>query len=189
MTRLARSLPVASLSTATYIVHVQIILRARQNHLVDKFRTDNMTLTSNLLNLCYEAWANYVNIYVDKSLSDGQRLDEGKEEVGWSKLSELIENPEWKRECLKRDERFEMYFTVAVRVSPMCPLVFHRPVPQNRAILAIQKAREQLQSDDVSPQAAQSLINESKDVLAPMLDAKVLFHTTYLISANLLSLH
>ena len=187
MTKLAQSPPVASLSTATYIV--QIILRARQNHLVDKFRTDNMTLTSNLLNLCYEAWVDYVNIYVDKSLSDGQRLGEGKEEVGWSKLSELIENPEWKRECLKRDERFEMYFTSAVRVSPMCPLIFHKPAPQNRTILAIQKAREQLQSGDVSPQAAQNLISESKDVLAPMLDAKVWFHTTCLISANLLSPH
>jgi len=187
MTRLARSPPVTSLSTAIYIV--QIILRARQNHLVDKFRTDNMTLTSNLLNLCYEAWVDYVNIYIDKSLSDGQRLDEGKEEVSWSKLSELIKNPEWKRECLKHDERFEMYFTAAVRVLPICPLVFHKSVPQNRAILAIQKAREQLQSGDVSPQAVQSLINESKDVLAPMLDAKVRFHTTCLISADLLSLH
>jgi len=88
-----------------------------------------MTLTSNLLNLCYEAWVDYVNIYVDKSLSDGQRLDEGKEEMGWSKLSELIENPEWKRERLKGDERFEMYFTAAVRVLSMCSLVFHKPVP------------------------------------------------------------
>lgn len=133
----------------------KIILRARQNHLVDKFRADNTTLTFDLLNTVHEAWVGYIKIYVHKSLSDGQNLDEEKEELSWPKLSELIGNSEWKRECLKRDEKFEMYFTVA-----------------NRAIQAIQRAREQLQSGDVSPQAAQSLVNESKDVLAPMLDAK-----------------
>ena len=102
-------------STSTHIV--QIILRARQNHLVDKFRADNTTLTFDLLNTVHEAWVGYIKIYVHKSLSDGQNLDEEKEELDWPKLSELIGNSEWKRECLKRDEKFEMYFTVAVRAS------------------------------------------------------------------------
>ncbi|KAF5351909.1 hypothetical protein D9756_007640 [Leucocoprinus leucothites] len=133
----------------------KIILRARQNYLIDTFRSDSTTLSANLLATITEAWVDYTRGRVNKGLPDDQKLSEGNEEMSWPRLSELIQNSEWKQECLRRDEKFDMHFTAA-----------------NRSLLAIQKAREQLRSGDISLEASQNLIDESKDILAPALDAK-----------------
>lgn len=64
-----------------------------------------------------EAWVAYVRDRVNKGLPDDGKLAAGAEETGWARLSELVRKPEWKQECLKRDEKFDMHFTAAVRVS------------------------------------------------------------------------
>ncbi|KAJ3563550.1 hypothetical protein NP233_g8870 [Leucocoprinus birnbaumii] len=134
----------------------KIILRARQNYLFDNFRSDSTTLSADLLATVLEAWIDFVKSRVNKGLPDDQKFVDGNEEATWPKLSELIQRSEWKQECLKRDEKFDMHFTAA-----------------NRSLSAIQKAREQLQSGIVSLEAAQRLLDESKDILALALDAKL----------------
>lgn len=64
----------------------------------------------------------------------------------------------------------------------------HFVVPQNRSLVAIRIARDQLQTGNVSLEAAQSLIDESKDILAPALDAKV-FGFPYLLGYELILLN
>lgn len=51
---------------------------------------------------------------VNKGVSENDRATEGNEETAWSRISELYSNPEWKQECLKRDEKFDMYYSSAV---------------------------------------------------------------------------
>ncbi|KAF9452772.1 cysteinyl-tRNA synthetase [Macrolepiota fuliginosa MF-IS2] len=132
----------------------KIIMRARQNHLIDKFRLDSTALTPELVVTVSKAWVAYVTERVNKGLPGGEKLTAGAEEAGWTRLYELTQKPEWKQECLKRDEKFDMHFTAA-----------------NRCLSALRSARTQLQSGDKSLEAAQSLIDNSKDILAQALDA------------------
>lgn len=103
-----RSLP-ESLPT-----HDQIISRARQNHLIENFRSESNALTPELVDTVFEAWTIHVRDKVNKGLPSDQKVVEGSEEASWPKLSVLIQNAEWKQECLKRDEKFDMHFTAAV---------------------------------------------------------------------------
>lgn len=98
--------------------HTQIIIRARQNHLIDKFRSNTAALTSELVTTVSEAWVDYVSNRVNKGLPVDEKLNAGTEEANWSQLSGLFQKHEWKQECLKRDEKFEMHFTAAVRIQP-----------------------------------------------------------------------
>lgn len=41
----------------------------------------------------------------------------GSEEASWTQLSVLMQDAEWKYDCLKRDEKFDMHFTAAVSPS------------------------------------------------------------------------
>lgn len=93
----------------------QIIIRARQNHLIEKFRSDSTSLTAELLATVSKAWADFVRGRVNKGLPDNEKLSEGTEETSWTRLSEYVQNSEWKQECLKRDEKFDMHFSAAVR--------------------------------------------------------------------------
>jgi len=56
---------------------------------------------------------------VHSKVSKGLRADEvppfGLEPQAWSKLSIKAADKAWKDEALKRDEKFEMHFTAAVR--------------------------------------------------------------------------
>lgn len=63
-----------------------------------------------------EAWSIHVRDQVNKGLPDDQKVIAGAEEASWARLSVLIQNTEWKQECLKRDEKFDMRFTAAVCV-------------------------------------------------------------------------
>jgi cysteinyl-tRNA synthetase len=63
-----------------------------------------------------EAWTDYARSRVNKGLPGNEKISEGAEEASWSKLSELLQDQEWKQECLKRDEKFDMNFTAAVRL-------------------------------------------------------------------------
>jgi hypothetical protein len=94
----------------------QIILRARQNFLVDKFRTETIAASPGLVMNLRDAWRTYVHdkLGKGKGLPDGDKPAPGDEEKSWSRLVELFQNKDWKQECSKRDEKFEMYFSAAV---------------------------------------------------------------------------
>ena len=93
---------------------VQIIERARQNHLFELFRSQVQSLTPELLATVVDSWKSYVRTRVSKAVPENVKAVEGAEETAWSQISELYQQPEWKQECLKRDEKFDMYYTSAV---------------------------------------------------------------------------
>ena len=94
---------------------IKIILRARQNHLVEKYRSENPFLSSDILAYIQAAWRTYVRLRVAKGLPENEKPREGHEEEKWSSLEELVKNKEWKQDCLRRDEKFDMHFSSAVR--------------------------------------------------------------------------
>lgn len=97
---------------------IKIILRARQNYLCDKFRTETTQLSSGLIEQVKEAWGVYVRQKVSKGLleTDVNVLKEEGEEKAWPRLAErFLKDSAWKQECLKRDEKFSMHFSAAVR--------------------------------------------------------------------------
>lgn len=92
----------------------QIIIRARQGHLVQEFRTSNSVLTPRLADEIHSAWKEYVRSEVSKGLPENEKIVEGEEEDAWKTLSQKIQDGLWKQECLKRYEKFDMAFSAAV---------------------------------------------------------------------------
>ena len=95
---------------------LQIILRARQNYVVDAFRARQTALTAELVEFVLQSWTDYVRTKVSKGLPNESRVEAGKEWESWEALVELFQDKAWKQEGLKRDEKFEMHFTAAVGV-------------------------------------------------------------------------
>lgn len=94
----------------------QIIERARQDHLFDTFRSQTNTLTPILLSQVRDAWRTYVRDRVSKGVPENFKPTEGNEDEVWTRISELYKNNEWRQESLKREGKFDMYFTSAVRL-------------------------------------------------------------------------
>ena len=94
----------------------KIILRARQTHLLDKFRSETRVITAELITQLHRAWATYVREKVGKGLPESVKVVEGEEEKAWSRIVELVRDKDWQRECLKRDEKFDMHFSAAVSI-------------------------------------------------------------------------
>lgn len=95
---------------------MQIIQRARQQHLVQEFRNKTSALTPKLLDDVQSAWSIYVRS-LNKGLSPNEQIEEGKENETWPLLVERVKDTNWKQECSKRHEKFDMQFTEAVRIS------------------------------------------------------------------------
>jgi len=92
----------------------KIILRARQNHLLDRFREETKSLSPELIARLRSAWHVYVRDQVGKGLRESDKPQLGQEESHWPRIVELTQNGGWKQECLKRDEKFDMRFSTAV---------------------------------------------------------------------------
>ncbi|KAG5352598.1 hypothetical protein C0989_001632 [Termitomyces sp. Mn162] len=131
----------------------KIIIRARQNHLLENFRKETKSLSSELINHILSAWRSHVQGKVGKGLSESDRPTEGEEESAWPRLTERIQDNAWKQECLKRDEKFDMYFSSAIRT-----------------LSAIHTAQSRLDNGQTGLDAAHQLIDESRDILAQSLD-------------------
>ena len=95
----------------------QIIERARQDHLFDTFRSQTNTLTSILLSQVRDAWTTYVRDRVSKGVPVNLKPTDGNVNEAWTRISELYKNTEWRQETLKREAKFDMYFTSAVRFT------------------------------------------------------------------------
>lgn len=98
---------------------MQIILRARQAFLLNKFKSEATSLTVTLLDEVRTSWDSYVRFKVCKGLPSEQVPPSGSEWQAWSELSIKAADKAWKNEALKRYEKFDMYFTAAVR-SHVC---------------------------------------------------------------------
>lgn len=100
----------------------KIILRARQNHLIEQFKSKQTALTSELINIVCDSWIAYVRSKVAKGLPDLEKPAEGSEWEAWPQLQSRFQDQDktWKQECLKRDEKFEMHFSAAVCHDPAC---------------------------------------------------------------------
>lgn len=98
----------------------KIILRARQNYLLENFRSDTKTLSVELVNQLRDAWRTYVRGKVGKGLTVNDKPLDGEEEKIWPRLVGLNQNKVWRQECLKRDEKFEMHFSAAVYTFISC---------------------------------------------------------------------
>ena len=94
----------------------QIIERARQDHLFNTFRSQTNTLTPILLSQVRDAWKTYVRDRVGKGVPENLKPTEGNEDEFWTRISKLYKNNEWRQESLKREGKFDLYFTSAVRL-------------------------------------------------------------------------
>lgn len=131
----------------------KIILRARQNHLVERFREQHKALTPDLLDGILSSWLSYVQSKVSKGLPNGEKPAPGAEQESWPNLVARFQDKSWKQDCLKRDEKFEMHFTAA-----------------NKTFTAIQSSREALKNGQCGEEAAHALVDESRDIIALTLD-------------------
>ncbi|KAJ7834242.1 tRNA synthetases class I (C) catalytic domain-containing protein [Mycena olivaceomarginata] len=131
----------------------KIIKRARQNHLLEKFREETKGVSPELITQVHAAWRNHVREQLRKGLSVADAPKEGDEDSAWPRLAELVQNKDWKQECLRKDEKFDMNFSSA-----------------SQTLAALEVARAQLSTGNRSQEAAHTLIADSKDILSQALD-------------------
>ncbi|KAF8826055.1 hypothetical protein HHX47_DHR6000361 [Lentinula edodes] len=136
----------------------KIIKRARQNHLLEKFRADTKLLDASLVSQVYTAWRAFLRNEMAAGLPSHERAlfteNDGELDSQFNRIAELIQNnKEWKQECLKRDEKFDMNFTSA-----------------NRTLLAVSHAESSLKAGSTSQEEAHKLIDDSQDILVLFLD-------------------
>ncbi|KAJ7646724.1 tRNA synthetases class I (C) catalytic domain-containing protein [Roridomyces roridus] len=131
----------------------KIIKRARQNHLLDQFREETKSVSPELITRVHAAWRIHVREQLRKGLPAGHAPNEGEEDAFWPSLTESIQNKDWKQECLRRDEKFDMHFSSA-----------------SQTLAALEVARAQLSTGNHSQEAAHKLISDSKDILSQALD-------------------
>lgn len=90
---------------------MQIIIRARQNHLLDALRKSSTELSQALITQASEAWTTYFN----KNL--GARLTPSEEspDAAWQKLLEKeTADEKWWNEAKAADEKFTMHIASLV---------------------------------------------------------------------------
>lgn len=131
----------------------KIILRARQNHLVQKLRAETTSLTPELLAQVLAAWTSYVRSKVTKGLLANETPASDAEWEAWPELVIKAQDKSWKSECLRRDEKFDMHLTAAARTFS-----------------ALEVARGLLDSSHNTVDVAHQLIDAATDVLALSLD-------------------
>lgn len=116
----------------------------------------------------------YVESNVGKGLADADRPSKGKERESWPELAARFQDKAWKQDGLKRDEKFEMHFSAAVRTLPIGLIhKIKQVLDQQRAYAALLVAEGSLKAGNTSQHPAHSLIDESTDILAIALDKQV----------------
>ncbi|KAJ3819750.1 hypothetical protein F5880DRAFT_1625482 [Lentinula raphanica] len=95
----------------------QFIKLARQNHLLEKFRSDTSSSDDKLISQVFTAWRTLLRNDLAAALLENERLssaDTYKEvDIKFAHISELVERSDqkdWRLECSKRDKRFDMNF-------------------------------------------------------------------------------
>ncbi|KOS16083.1 cysteinyl-trna synthetase [Malassezia pachydermatis] len=147
----------------------KIIMRARQQYLVEQYRAQHPHLTKALLDDVQSAWANFfrdtllplappappLEAAKNPELAERERAGEG----GWEQVSRMAQDETWRADVSQRVPKFSMWFKT---------LQTSRDA-QIAAAMA-------LGTGDTSSEQAQSLIDASVDILSAHLDA-TLAHT------------
>jgi len=84
---------------------------------LEQFRNETTSLSTELVAKVETAWAAHVKENISKGLPDNEKIQEGEEEKAWAWISAEIQKPEWKQACLRREEKFDMYVSSAVRYN------------------------------------------------------------------------
>ncbi|KAG8931240.1 hypothetical protein FRC02_003014 [Tulasnella sp. 418] len=137
----------------------KIIIRARQNHLLDNLRQTSTALTQELVSQVIEAWDAFFTSKLLKSIPNVPLpATESPEDLqaSWDQINDKEKSDvEWWNSAKAADEKFTL--NVASLRSTQAGLI---------------AAIEALKSGDSSQEQAQVLIDASKDVLASYLDKK-----------------
>ncbi|KAF8550855.1 cysteinyl-tRNA synthetase [Imleria badia] len=130
----------------------KIILRARQNHLFETFRTQTTSLTPDLLAKVQDAWQSHVLDKVSKGLPESIKPTADSLHILWPQIEAVRGDSVQKAECLKRDEKFEMNLGTAIRTAS--------------ALLTARRGQGDRES-------ALILLDESRDIIAASLDKEL----------------
>lgn len=96
----------------------QIILRARQEHLIAELSKQYSTLNQDLVDLAQTSWEKYLNSKVLKSIPSSELEAQSSHlQAQWNYVQARILDPSWLEAALQRDEKFSMHVTNLVRVS------------------------------------------------------------------------
>ncbi|KIJ61294.1 hypothetical protein HYDPIDRAFT_96924 [Hydnomerulius pinastri MD-312] len=133
----------------------KIILRARQNHLFDNFRSQTSSLTPELITKVKDAWRSHILDKVSKGLPEDIRPTTENVDAEWPRIVEFTQDKARKAECLKRDEKFDMHLSAATRTF---------------SALSVAQGKLPGQYDR---EIAHSLLDESRDILSASLDKEL----------------
>jgi hypothetical protein len=78
------------------------------------------------------AWKTYLREKVAEGLLEDEKPLQGQEEATWKQIGEKVKEKDWKVECLKRDEKFDMRYTAAVCIytRPLFSRMVHANGPR-----------------------------------------------------------
>lgn len=133
----------------------KIIRRSRENHLLDKFKSNASALTTNLIAEVEDAWKVYLRTQLAKALEETELPEEGRELEWWGVIWDKAQDAEWRQDRTKKDDKFDMHLK-ALDTSK-------RALSASKALVT----KGQTSSED-----ALRLIDESQDVLVKALDKK-----------------
>ncbi|KAG8832947.1 hypothetical protein FRC17_000276 [Serendipita sp. 399] len=135
----------------------KIILRARHQHLIEGLKKENPLLTDELIDLTQGAWDKYFKSKVLKSIpSEELEAQPSHIPAQWQYVQARTSDPSWLQGALQRDEKFSMHVATL-----------------ETSFSALETARMSMNVGSTSETNALSLIENSKDPLALVLDEKL----------------
>lgn len=134
----------------------KIIVRARQNHLLDEFKKANPTLTSALVKDVRKSWSAFLTKKkLEQFAPPAPAGEDIHEDAIWEEISRLNGDPKWRAETLAKEPMFGLWFN-ALNESRQAIIA------ATMAVTAINGASPPTPSDD--------LVSASKDILSSSLD-------------------
>ena len=67
----------------------------------------------------------YIRSDLAKGLADSEKPVEGAEESSWSDVVQKSQDAQWKAECTRRYEKFDLAFRALVRLHMSLIILFH----------------------------------------------------------------
>ena len=134
--------------------NVQIILRARESHLLAEAISSTPTLTSELVSSAQTAFSKFIEKKLVKCLPSPVESPANADglTVFDAILAKDSADAEWAKSAREREEKFGMYLTSLTRASA-----------------AIRAAQEQVGGSSSSSKAVKELVDGAADVLGPHL--------------------
>ncbi|CAO1634863.1 unnamed protein product [Parajaminaea phylloscopi] len=139
----------------------KIIVRARQNHLVQEFRSQHPTLTGPLLTQVKEAWSAFFTKTIKKLAPPSPEPGDVSDEAAWEEISRLNQDAKWREATLAKEPKFPMWFTALDRSRQAIIAATMTVVAQDQAA----------SSSTAAAASSEDLIDASVDLLASSLDA------------------